>query len=167
MKVTLLKNTRKKEVMNRLELLSVVEMIRNNPEAQKVFNLRLNYSFMKPERKEDGQIVIDGENTVSLPRICFAAEFDKYKEKARMQAYNGLVVVEVNGLKQYEDAVSIRNQAARMDETLLAFLGASGKSVKIVCRGELYKDASQGGEDIKLPEDEADIRQFSWSGRCI
>ena len=146
--------------MNRLELLSVVEMIRNNPEAQKVFNLRLNYSFMKPERKEDGQIVIDGENTVSLPRICFAAEYDKYKEKARMQAYNGLVVVEVNGLKQYEDAVNIRNQAARMDETLLAFLGASGKSVKIVCRGELYKDASQGGEDIKLPEDEADIRQF-------
>ena len=61
MKVTLLKNTRKKEVMNRLELLSVVEMIRNNPEAQKVFNLRLNYSFMKPERKEDGQIVIDGD----------------------------------------------------------------------------------------------------------
>ena len=55
MKVTLLKNTRKKEVMNRLELLSVVEMIRNNPEEQKVFNLRLNYPFMKPERKEDGR----------------------------------------------------------------------------------------------------------------
>ena len=149
MKITLLKNVRRKEVMNRLELSAIVEMIRNNPDKQKVYNLRLNYPFLKPERKEDGQIVVDGENTVNLPRICFAAEYNKYKEKARMQAYNGLVVVEVNGLERYEDAVNIRNQAARMDETLLAFLGASGKSVKIVCRGELYKDAALSHEGGK------------------
>ena len=163
MKITLLKNVRRKEVMNRLELSAIVEMIRNNPDKQKVYDLRLNYPFLKPERKEDGQIVVDGENTVNLPRICFAAEYDKYKEKARMQAYNGLVVVEVNGLERYEDAVNIRNQAARMDETLLAFLGASGRSVKIVCRGELYKDAAlshEGGKDGMLPKEEADIGQF-------
>ena len=72
-----------------------------------------------------------------------------------MQAYNGLVVVEVNGLKRYEEAVAIRNQAAKMDETLMAFLGASGMSVKIVCRGELFTEEGQG-----LPTSEADIRQF-------
>ena len=55
MKITLLKIARRKEVMNRLELSTIVEMIRNNPEKQKVYNLRLNYPFLKPERKEDGQ----------------------------------------------------------------------------------------------------------------
>lgn len=155
MKVTLLKIARKNEVINRLDLSVLAEMIRNNPEKQRVYYLRLNYQFMKPERKEDGQIVIDGEHTVNLPRVCFSADFDKYRGKMRMQAYNGLVVVEINGLKRYEDAVNIRNQAARMDETLMAFLGASGMSVKIVCKGELYREDGGG-----LPTNDEDIRLF-------
>ena len=155
MKVTLLKFSRNKEVINRLELQALAEMIRECPEKRKVFDLRLHYQFMKPERKEDGQITVDGKRTVNLPRIIFAADVDKYREQARLQAYNGLVVVEVNGLKRYEDAVNIRNQAARMDETLMAFLGASGMSVKIVCRGELFKEEGGG-----LPTTEADMRQF-------
>ena len=155
MKVTLLKIARKKEVINRLELAALADMIRQSPEERRVYDLRLNYQFLKPERQEDGQITLDGAHTVNLPRICFAAEVDKYKDQARMQAYNGLVVVEVNGLKRYEEAVAIRNQVAKMDETLMAFLGASGMSVKIVCRGELF--AEEGGG---LPTNESDIRQF-------
>ena len=110
---------------------------------------------MKPERQSDGQITIDGKHVVGLPRICFAVEGDNYKGQHRIINYNGLVVIEVNGLKRYEDAVVIRNQAAKMDETLMAFLGASGKSVKIVCKGELFKEEGEG-----LPKDRADIRQF-------
>ena len=83
-----------------------------------------------------------------------------YKEMQKGLKYNGLAVVEVNGLKTYEEAVQIRNQAARMDETVMAFLGASGKSVKIVCRGELFASPSpsEGGE--KLPTKDQEIRQF-------
>ena len=125
MKVTLLKLTRKKEVVKRLEPQALADMIRNQ--------------FMKPIRMDDGQVTIDSDkHLVNLSRICFAAEFDFYREKPRVHHYNGLVVIEVNGLKTYEEAVSIRNKAAKMDETLMAFLGASGMSVKIVCRGELF-----------------------------
>ena len=45
MKVSLLKIARKKEVIKRLELEELAEMIRKNPEDSKVFNLRLNYLF--------------------------------------------------------------------------------------------------------------------------
>ena len=162
MKISLLKLSRKKEVIKRLELMELAEMIRENPEKSQVFNLRLNYQFYQPQRMSDGQIVLDSQqHTVNLPRILFAAECVNYKEMQKGLKYNGLVVVEVNGLKTYEEAVNIRNQAARMDETLMAFLGASGKSVKIVCRGELFgtsPDPSEGGE--KLPVKEQDIRQF-------
>jgi hypothetical protein len=154
MKISLLKLSRKKEVIKRLELMELAEMIRENPEKSQVFNLRLNYQFYQPQRMSDGQIVLDSQqHTVNLPRILFAAECVNYKEMQKGLKYNGLVVVEVNGLKTYEEAVNIRNQAARMDETLMAFLGASGKSVKIVCRGELF-----GKED--LPTKENEIRQF-------
>ena len=155
MKITLFKNVRKKEVINRLGLQALADMIRQSPEEKRVYKLRLEYQFYKPQRMADGQIVLDGVHTVNLPRICFALECDNYKERHRVLGYNGLVVIEVNELKRYEDAVAVRNQVARMDETLMAFLGASGKSVKIVCRGELFKE-----EGKTLPSDEAEIRQF-------
>ena len=163
MKISLLKIARKKEVIKRLELEEIAEMIRKNPEDNKVFKLRLNYQFYKPQRMSDGQIALDDQqHTVNLPRILFAAECMNYKDMQKGLQYNGLVVVEVNGLKTYEDAVNIRNQAARMDETVLAFLGASGKSVKIVCRGELFgKEDGRGQKDESgLPTEEQDIRQF-------
>ena len=163
MKVSLLKISRKKEVINRLELEALADMIRQSPIEQQIFNLRLNYQFMQPQRLSNGQIVVDKQrHTPNLPRILFAVECMNYKDMQRGLKYNGLVVVEVNDLKRYEDAVVIRNQAARMDETVMAFLGASGKSVKIVCRGELYDDDKS--KDIKegtlLPKNESDFRQF-------
>ena len=170
MKISLLKISRKKEVIKRIELSELAEMIRENPEKDRVFNLRLNYQFYKPQRMSDGQITLDDKkHTVNLPRLLFAVECMNYKEMQKGLKYNGLVVVEVNGLKTYEEAVAIRNQAARMDETVMAFLGASGMSVKIVCRGELFgKEDGRGKmadgrgkmEDDRLPKDEAEIRQF-------
>ena len=162
MKVSLLKLSRQKEVIKRLELGEIAELIRENPEKDKVYNLRLNYQFYKPQRMPDGQIALDDQkHSVNLSRLLFAVECMNYKEMQRGLKYNGLAVVEVNGLKTYEDAVTIRNQAARMDETVMAFLGASGMSVKIVCRGELFgtsPDSSEGGE--RLPVKEQEIRQF-------
>ena len=171
MKISLLKISRKKEVIKRIELSELAEMIRENPEKERVFNLRLNYQFYKPQRMSDGQITLDDKkHTVNLPRLLFAVECMNYKEMQKGLKYNGLVVVEVNGLKTYEEAVAIRNQAARMDETVMAFLGASGKSVKIVCRGELFGKEDGRGlmadgrgkmEDDRLPknEDEIDVLQ--------
>ncbi len=153
MKVSLLKISRNKEVIKRLELREIAEMIRENPEKDKVYNLRLKYQFYKPERMPDGQITLDDQqHTVNLPRLLFAVECMNYKEMQKGLKYNGLVVVEVNGLKTYEEAVNIRNQVARMDETVMAFLGASGKSVKIVCRGEMFRIADTMADQTTPPD---------------
>ena len=153
MKISLLKLSRKKEVIKRIELSEIAEMIRENPEKDRVFKLRLNYQFYKPQRMPDGQITLDDQkHTVNLPRLLFAVEGMNYKEMQKGLKYNGLVVVEVNGLKTYEEAVGIRNQAARMDETVMAFLGASGKSVKIVCRGEMFRIADTMADQTTPPD---------------
>ncbi len=170
MKISLIKTARKKDVINRLELSELAGIIRDSAEERKVIDLRRNYHFYKPQRLADGQISLDDQQLmVNLPRIMFSEECVNQKDQLKRLSYTGLVVVEANGLKTYEDAVAVRNQAARMDETVMAFLGASGKSVKIVCRGELFqkadgrrlKEEERGLKaDGRLPREESEIRQF-------
>ncbi len=153
MKVTILKISRRKEVINREELTNVAMAIREGSVAEEVKRIRQVYHLMRTERQEDGQVLTDFSLDISLPRICFATEYANKNHERLMVNYNGLVVLELNGLDSYEQAVTFRNQASKMPETLMAFLGGSGKSVKIVCRGELYEKGS-------LPKEEEEIRQF-------
>ncbi|MBO7579008.1 MAG: hypothetical protein J6T43_08495 [Prevotella sp.] len=153
MKVTILKISRRKEVINREELTNVAMAIREGSVAKEVKQIRQVYHLMRTERQADGQVLTDFSTDINLPRICFAAEYAHKNHERLMVSYNGLVVLELNGLDSYEQAVTLRNQASKMPETLMAFLGGSGKSVKIVCRGELYEKGS-------LPKEEEEIRQF-------
>jgi len=152
MKVSFLKKDGKKEVINRVEVGAIATAIKEGAMENAVRRLREVYHLMSIHRKADGQIVTNWVGGIRLPRICFAADYRMLKGEWRMMAYSGLVVLEVNDLSTYEKAVEIRELAKQMPETMLCFLGGSGRSVKIVCRGELF-----GGG---LPEGEADIRQF-------
>ena len=156
MKVTLLKRDGKKEVINRVELVDMALSIKNGLIEKAVKKTREVYHLMNPHRLEDGQISTQWVGGIRLPRICFAADYVNRKGQWQMMAYNGLVVLEINDLPTYEKAVEVRELAKKLPETMLCFLGGSGKSVKIVCRGELFK-ASQGSN---LPMAEADIIQF-------
>ena len=152
MNITLLKKSGTKEVINHLTLDGLVAAIKEGEVQTAVKKFREVYHLMKVERLDDGQVTTNWEGGVRMPRICFAADYQKRKEQWLMKHYNGLVVLEVNNLPTYEKAVEIRGLAKKLPETLMCFLGASGRSVKIVCRGELYS----GG----LPEDEDEMRQF-------
>ena len=147
--------SRKTETASRMELQQVAQIIKEGPQVEMVRHIRDVYHLMSPQRTDDGRVLTHFEGGIKLPRLCFAAEYENRDQKRRMLKYNGLVVLEINGLSTYEQAMAIRNKARRMPQTLLSFLGGSGKSVKIVCRGELYQD--QGGG---LPKDEADIQLF-------
>ena len=152
MKISLIKTRGQKEVITRYSLEQIAYAIQTGWRQRNVTYLREVYHLMNKERQPDGQIETNWEGGIKLERICFAQEFDKYKEQRRILGYNGLVVVEVNNLATYEKAIEVRDAAKKMPETLMCFLGASGKSVKIVCRGELF----EGG----LPQTEEDIKQF-------
>ena len=67
-----------------------------------------------------------------LPRIIFGAEYRKKNREVRMVTYNGLILLEVGNLSGYTEAVDVRRKAAGSLQTLLAFIGSSRKSVKIV-----------------------------------
>ena len=123
MKITILKIRKKREVINREELADVAAFIKKGLVAKEVRRIREVYHLMRPRRKEDGQVVTGFKPEISLPRVCFAAEYENRNKERLMVAYNGLVVLELNGIDTYEKAVALRNQASRMPETLMAFLG--------------------------------------------
>ena len=155
MNVTLLKKDGKKEVINRVEVATMANAIKGGMIENTVRHTREVYHLMNPHRLPDGQVSVQWEGGLKLPRICFAADYIRRKGDLQMMAYNGLVVLEINDLQTYEKAVEIRELAKMLPETMMCFLGGSGRSVKIVCRGELYP-----GGSAKLPSDEKDIRQF-------
>ena len=152
MNITLLKRDGQKEVINRINLEQMAGAIQGKMLEESVREFRGYYHLMKTQRLDDGQIATNWKGGIKLPRVCFAAEWVNRKGERKMLNYNGLVVLEVNNLPNYEKAVEIRELAKKLPETLMCFLGGSGKSVKIVCRGELF----DGG----LPKGDQTIQQF-------
>ena len=151
-RITIVKNYRNSETLRCLELSEVVRMIQScefKNEVMQVSGISLYTEF---KRQNDGSV--DGANSYTdrLPRVCFASEQENRNHQRIRKSYTGMVLLEVNNLVSYDEAVAIRQGAALMPQTLLAFVGASGRSVKIVCRGELF-----GGG---LPETDDDIKRF-------
>jgi len=69
-----------------------------------------------------------------------------------LRRYNGYVLLEVNGLESQSEAEAVRREAAALPQTLLAFVGLSGRSVKIVVPFVL--------PDGSLPKKEEQARMF-------
>ena len=164
MKVTIIRKRGKNETITRHPVEDIALFIEKGWRKNTVTELREMYNLIQKERQPDGQILTNWAGGIKLERLCFAQEFDKYKNEHRILGYNGLAVVEVNNLPTYEKAVEVRDQAKKMPETLMCFLGASGKSVKIVCQGELFGNATLekegSGSAMKLPTKDEDIQQF-------
>ena len=155
MKITVFKRKGPKETVVREGLADIAEAIRNGKHIDEVHHLRQYYHLMHPRRTEDGRMETSFDFKMKLPRLCFSAEIDKYRKEFRVLNYNGLIVLEANNLADYDEAIRIRNEVARLPQTMMVFLGASGRSVKIVCRGELLPDNGGG-----VPTTEEEIKKF-------
>ena len=63
-----------------------------------------------------------------IPVVLFASG---YKEQVWKQ-YNGLVLLEFNRLANRAEARRLRDEITKYNQPLLAFIGSSGLSVKVV-----------------------------------
>ena len=151
-KVTVVKRYRNMETLRVSELSEVVRMIQTCEYYDAVRDVMGISLYTELRRQDDGSVTGANNFTDKVPRVCFASEMENRNRQRVRKAYTGMVLLEVNNLTSHDEAVAIRQGAALMPQTVLAFVGASGRSVKIVCRGELFK----GG----LPEEEEDLKRF-------
>lgn len=152
--ITMIKRQRGGEALRTLEMETVVDMMRKGDYQKEVDLLRTYYPIIDKERNEDGTLVGGEEYVKKLPMLCFAQQLENRNHQRISKGYTQLVLLEVNHLQSYEEAVAIRNGAALMPQTLLAFVGASGRSVKIVCGGKMSDGRSKREEGRSQKEEE-------------
>ena len=154
-RTTLIKNYRNKETLRLVELQEVADFIRNGEFQEQVSEFRSVFPLMTfADRNDEGTLTGYVNWPKNLPRICFALEQEHRNGERITRGYTGLVLLEVNNLASHDEADAVRKGAAEMPQTLMAFVGADGQSVKIVCQGELFPGGS------RLPESDAEIALF-------
>ena len=160
-RITIIKNYRNKETLRLVELQEVASIIRRGEYVEEVGKFRNDLPLMTfAQRSNDGSFSGYVNFPKDLPRICFALEQEHRKGERVTKGYTGLVLLEVNNLTGSDEADAVRNGAAEMPQTLMAFVGADGKSVKIICRGELFPNESKRLDADTLPTEEQDITLF-------
>ena len=150
--VTVIKKYRNGETLGELELATVVRKIKLQIYEVVCRELRETYQLRTVQKRFGKTEKPSHPWTELLPRVCFSAVILNRNKQRQMKAYNGLVLLEVNNLGSSDEAEAVRRSAGLIPQTMLAFIGSSGLSVKIVCRGELF----DGG----LPSSDEDIRRF-------
>ena len=159
-KITLIKKYRNKDTLRLLDQQEVATLIRSDEYREAVREFRRVFPLMNyVERDNDGTLTGYDKLAREVPRLCFALEQENRKGERQTRGYTGLVLLEVNNLTGRDEAAAVRRGAAEMPQTLMAFIGADGQSVKIVCRGELFPDEAQGAGS-PLPTAETDIALF-------
>ena len=160
-KITIIKSYRNKETLRLVEMKELASVMRDGEYQEAVEKFRSDLPLMPyAYRNDDGSFGGYEDWPKNLPRICFALEQEHRKGERITKNYTGLVLLEVNNLPGGDEAAAVRNGAAEMPQTLMAFVGADGKSVRIVCRGELFPNESKRLHTDVLPTEEDDIVLF-------
>lgn len=89
-----------------------------------------------------------------LPRVFPAIECSRTTDGERKtRNYNGVILLDVNGLANISETALVKEQARMLPQTLAALTGSSGRSVKIWVRFALPENSG-------LPRSEENIRLF-------
>ena len=161
MKITLIKHARNVDTLRAVEMESVVESIRSGEYVKPLEETDDLWDSMLMERSANDKAGSLDKHWRQVPRICFASVLENRQQQRVRKGYTGLILLEVNNLTGWEEASAVRKGAGQMPQTLLAFVGVSGRSVKIVCRGELAdRDADGLAKDGLLPSEDEAVRRF-------
>ena len=135
MKVSVFKNFLNGERITACGVDELVSIIRDGDYADAISDYRCASPRMLSVGRggEARQWAVDTADN-RIPRLCFASEYRRQGGVRSLVGRNGLVLLEIDNLADFPTAVSLRNEAARQPFTMMAFVGANGRSVEVVCR---------------------------------
>ena len=136
-----------KETLRTQEMGAFVENIKTETKERYVSRLREMVGYMGSDRLGSYEYID------RLPRVCPALEMRRGEDGRLMtKCYNGIVMLEVQQLTGCAEVEMVKEKAAAMPQTIAAFSGSSGRSVKMLVRFEL--------PNRSLPKSEDDVRLF-------
>ena len=127
--------------------------------SERTYSLVPEEEIIKYLRQETYRVILDDVrriatieasegNTISpqnycfrhLPLIRFSGQWKKQNGQVVLKSTNPLVLLEINNLASIEEAEDLRKRAAKIPYTYITFVGATGRSVEIVCRFAMKDD---------------------------
>lgn len=142
MEATIYNSTNKK--MKKIALATLLEEMRTAQKQIPVTAFREMLDYCMPESRP--------AEVEKLPVTVFSGVYNRSSGSPVLKRYTGIILVEINRLANRSEAEKIRGKAAEILQTLAAFVGSSGRSVKILTRFTL--------PDGSLPDEERQIRLF-------
>lgn len=123
MKITQIREKEGVEALSVLEFALLMEKIKTETKTCPVAGFRQALHFVVP-----------GETCSSagkLPKVIPAAVFRRVDGVKKMKVYNGIVELSVGPLAGKVEVDLVKKKAEELPQTMFAFMGSSGKSVKI------------------------------------
>ena len=173
MKFTFLKPSRGKVTTSWMSVRDIATLIRSEQSRRWVEPFRDLYAI-----PTYGTTLLPKVNPM-LPAICFGSILKKcrqndYTSKQNFQPkiihQNEVILLEINRLESREEACRLRDLAAELPQTLLAFVGYDALSVRIVCAapchgGQVFYQA-QLGMEVELQEAPTALCTLSYDPDC-
>lgn len=123
MKITQIREKEGVEALSIIEFDLLKEKIKTEIKTCPVTGLRQALHYVLP-----GDTCILAQK---LPKVMPAAVFGRVNGVRRMKTYNGVVELSVGPLAGKAEVELVKRKAAELPQTMFAFMGSSGKSVKI------------------------------------
>ena len=142
MKIGLIRKENATEVWSVCTIDTFIEKVKRESKGQYISRLREALPSM--QGSEGRFASID-----KIPRVYPVAEFRRTNDGGRkFKRYNGIVVVEVNKLSGMAEAEYVKQQVSLLPQTYAAFVGSSGRSVKVWIRFSLPDGALPETEEL-------------------
>lgn len=120
-------------IFHRWTMEEVVEELKHSKFRNIIIDFRLRYPLLLREtpavRNNLINRMLDG-----IPQVCVSAEFYRRNGEDVTVGYNPLLMLTVSNLRSEAVAEKLRNHAAALPYTRLAFVGITGTTVVIVCK---------------------------------
>ena len=123
MKITLMRDKDGATTMRTLDINLQIEAMKHETKAQPVTNLRTSIRYASPDYRLD--------EAKKLAKVIPAATFRKTVNGIQMTGYNGIIQIEINHLANRAEVNRVKQEAAELSQTFLAFMGYGGHSLKI------------------------------------
>jgi len=119
---TLFKKKGKETTAVKKSVEELAEMIRGKVFAKEVAEFRNVSPSLRRMMGKNGLLEVESPFDKALPRICFAADYQKRNGEMVCTGYDGLVMLAIDNLPDYETAANMRDDAAGLAHTLLTFV---------------------------------------------
>jgi hypothetical protein len=136
------KRTSTSRTLTSVDIEELVSAIRESKYAEEVVNLRSLYPVLVRDRLVYKDLTSKPDAVDAVPSVCFSGVFRHKNGQQEMTAMNPLFVVSVNHLASYQEVEYLRELASQLPYTYLSFMGATGRSLKIVCQARCDKSTA-------------------------